>query len=218
MICLMICRNLRSNPPGVRGSLAVRCRVLSACAVLSHKENTRPLGSGPKAVRRLLQPTKARAPQLFGGSAFWSSPRALAGVLPATGYIARQPKGRTHPGVFFFGVFFDGFYGDSTGVVADQPSVEAAPSGEPHGYSLSVPPLGKYRPTRLPCLPTLCPGILPLLGRVPPVLGPSTAVKLVTSGHSMRYPLFMRYPARGVCEGLQATVHKPPPAATSLVA
>jgi hypothetical protein len=35
-------------------------------------------------------------------------------------------------GVFFF----DGFYGESTGVVANQSSVEAAPSGEPHGYSL----------------------------------------------------------------------------------
>ena len=30
-------------------------------------------------------------------------------------------------GALFFSVFIDGFYGESTGVVADQPSVKAAP-------------------------------------------------------------------------------------------
>jgi hypothetical protein len=65
--------------------------------------------------------------------------------------------------VFFFGVFFfDGFYGDSTGVVADQPSVEAAPSGEPHGYSLSVPLLRQVPGQRASPVRLLSPGILPL--------------------------------------------------------
>jgi hypothetical protein len=48
--------------------------------------------------------------------------RRLRRVLGATGCIAGQPKGRTLSDAFFFGVvFFDGFYGDFTGVVADQP-------------------------------------------------------------------------------------------------
>jgi hypothetical protein len=65
--------------------------------------------------------------------------------------------------VFFFGIFFfDGFYGDSTGVVADQPSVEAAPSGEPHGYSLSVPLLRQVPGQRASPVRLLSPGILPL--------------------------------------------------------
>jgi hypothetical protein len=65
--------------------------------------------------------------------------------------------------VVFFGIFFfDCFYGDSTGVVFDQPSVEAAPSGEPHGYSLSVPLLGQIPGQRASPVRLLSPGILPL--------------------------------------------------------
>jgi hypothetical protein len=93
--------------------------------------------------------------RLFGGSAFWSSPLALAGFFQQLDISHGSPRDECAPGAFFFGVFFfDGFYGDSTGVVVDQPSVEAAPSGEPHGYSLSrstpykypanAPPLSAY--------------------------------------------------------------------------
>jgi hypothetical protein len=76
---------------------------------------------------------------LFGGCSFWSSPLALAGFFQQLDISHGSPRDECALGVFFFGVFFDGFYSDSTGVVADQPSVEAAPSGEPHGYSLSIP-------------------------------------------------------------------------------
>ena len=95
--------------------------------------------------------------RLFGGSAFWSSPLALAGFFQQLDISHGSPRDECAPGAFFFvcGIFFfDGFYGDSTGVVVDQPSVEAAPSGEPHGYSLSrstpykypanAPPLSAY--------------------------------------------------------------------------
>src|SRR5215217_6792228 len=78
--------------------------------------------------------------RLFGGSSFWSSLLALAGFFQQLDISHGSPRDERTSGVFFFGVFFfDGFYSDSTGVVADQPSVEAAPSGEPHGYSLSIP-------------------------------------------------------------------------------
>jgi hypothetical protein len=108
--------------------------------------------------------------RLFGGSAFWSSPLALAGFFQQLDISHGSPRDECAPGAFFFvffGVFFfDGFYGDSAGVVADQPSVEAAPSGEPHGYSLSVPLLrqvpGQHAsPVRLHSL-----RILPLPGLV----------------------------------------------------
>ena len=100
--------------------------------------------------------------RLFGGSAFWSSLLTFAGFFKQLDISHGSPRDERTPGVFFFGVFFDGFYGDSTGVVADQPSVEAAPSGEPHGYSLPVPLLrqvpGQHAsPVRLHSL-----GILPL--------------------------------------------------------
>ena len=120
--------------------------------------------------------------RLFGGSAFWSSPLVLAGFFQQLDISHGSPRDERTPGVFFFGVFFDGFYGDSTGVVADQPSVEAAPSGEPHGYSLSVPLLRQVSGQRASPVRLHCAGILPLLGRVPPVLGSPSAVKLVTSG------------------------------------
>src|SRR5215208_945804 len=114
--------------------------------------------------------------RLFGGSAFWSSPLALAGFFQQLDISHGSPRDECATGTLFFvfGVFFfDGFYGDSTGVVADQSSVEAAPSGEPHGYSLSVPLLRQVSgqrasPVRLHSLAIL---ILPLPGLVPPVLG-----------------------------------------------
>ena len=119
--------------------------------------------------------------RLFGGSAFWSSLLTFAGFFKQLDISHGSPRDERTPGVFFFGVFFDGFYGDSTGVVADQPSVEAAPSGEPHGYSLSIPLLRQVPDQHASPVCLHSPGILPLLERVPPVLGPSTAVKLVTS-------------------------------------
>jgi len=64
----------------------------------------------------------------------------LAGFFEQLDISHGSPRDERSPGVVFFGAFFfDCFYGDSTGVVFDQPSVEAAPSGEPHGYSLPVP-------------------------------------------------------------------------------
>ena len=78
----------------------------------------------------------------FGGSAFGTSPPALAGFFQQLDVSHGSPRDERTPGAFFFSVFFFcGFYGDSTSVVANQPSVEAAPSREPHGYSLSVPRL-----------------------------------------------------------------------------
>jgi hypothetical protein len=79
------------------------------------------LGSGPKALSGL------------------SSIRGLAGFVKQLDISHGCPRDERTPGVFFFGVFFDRFYGESTGAVADQPSVESATSREPHGYSLSVP-------------------------------------------------------------------------------
>src|SRR5215208_3951816 len=107
--------------------------------------------------------------RLFGGSAFWSSPLALAGFFQQLDISHGSPRDERTLGVFFFGVFFfDGFYSDSTGVIADQSSVEAAASGEPHGYSLSVPLLRQVPGQRASHVRLHSPGILPLLGRVPP--------------------------------------------------
>src|SRR5215216_6127196 len=109
--------------------------------------------------------------RLFGGSAFWSSPLALAGFFQQLDISHGSPRDERAPGAFFFDVFFfDGFYGDSTGVVVDQPSVEAAPSGEPHSYSLSVPLLRQVPGQRASPVRLHSPGILPLPGLVPPVL------------------------------------------------
>src|SRR5215203_6591746 len=80
--------------------------------------------------------------RLFGSSAFWLRPLALAGFFQQLDISHGSPRDECAPGALFFGifgVFIDGFYGESTCVVADQPSVEAPPSGEPHGYSLPVP-------------------------------------------------------------------------------
>src|SRR5215208_356570 len=113
--------------------------------------------------------------RLFGGSAFWSSPLALAGFFQQLDISHGSPRDECAPGVFFFGLFFDGLCGDSTGVVADQSSVEAAPSREPHGYSLSVPLLRQVPGQRASPVRLHSPGILPLPGLVPPVLGPPRA-------------------------------------------
>jgi hypothetical protein len=83
------------------------------------------------ARRILLYDRRVRQAKLVGG---------LAGFFEQLDISHGSPRDERSPGVVFFGAFFfDCFYGDSTGVVFDQPSVEAAPSGEPHGYSLSVP-------------------------------------------------------------------------------
>src|SRR5215217_8103846 len=64
----------------------------------------------------------------------------LAGFFQQLDISHGGPGDERPQGVVFFGAFlFDCFYGDSTGVVVDQPSIEAAPAPEPHGYSLSVP-------------------------------------------------------------------------------
>src|SRR5215212_3098968 len=106
--------------------------------------------------------------RLFGGSAFWSSPLALAGFFQQLDISHGSPRDECAPGTFFFvffGVFFfDGFYGDPTGVVVDQPSVEAAPPREPHGYSLSVPLLRQIPGQRASPVRLRSPGILPLSG------------------------------------------------------
>src|SRR5215204_3166318 len=105
--------------------------------------------------------------RLFGGSAFWSSPLTFAGFFQQLDISHGSPRDERAPGTFFFvfGVFFfDGFYGNSTSVVADQPSVEAAPSGEPHGYSLSVPLLRQVPGQRASPVRLLSPGILTLTG------------------------------------------------------
>src|SRR5215212_459001 len=117
--------------------------------------------------------------RLFGGSAFWSSPLALAGFFQQLDISHGSPRDERTLGVFFF----DGFYSDSTGVIADQSSVEATPSGEPHGYSLSIPLLRQVpgQHASLVCLHS--PSILPLPGLVPPVLGPSSAVKRRQARH-----------------------------------
>src|SRR5215213_7703021 len=99
---------------------------------------------------------------LFGGSAFWASPLALVGFFQQLDISHGSPRDERALGVFFFGVFFDWFYGDSTGVVADQPSVEAAPCGEPHGYSLSIPLLRQVPGQRASPIRLLSPGILTL--------------------------------------------------------
>src|SRR5215203_3374208 len=99
--------------------------------------------------------------RLFGGSPFWSSLLGLAGFFQQLDISRGSPRDERAPGTFF-GVFFDGFYGDSTGVVADQPSVEAAPSGEPHSYSLSIPLLRQVPGQRASPVRLLSPGILPL--------------------------------------------------------
>jgi hypothetical protein len=60
-----------------------------------------------------------------------------------------SPRDERTPGVFFFGVFFfDGFYSDSTGVVADQPSVEAAPGRGPQSAAKGIITAGGFT-TRL---------------------------------------------------------------------
>src|SRR5215211_5376888 len=103
--------------------------------------------------------------RLFGGSSFWSSLLALAGFLQQLDISHGSPRDECAPSTFFvvfFVFFFDGFDGDSTGVVADQPSVEAAPSGEPHGYSLSIPLLRQVPGQRASPVRLLSPGILPL--------------------------------------------------------
>jgi hypothetical protein len=82
------------------------------------------------ARRILLYGRRVRQAKLVGG---------LAGFVKQLDISHGCPRDERTPGVFFFGVFFDRFYSDSTGAVADQPSVEAATSREPHGYSLSVP-------------------------------------------------------------------------------
>src|SRR5829696_3685258 len=87
----------------------------------------------------------------------------LAGFFKQLDISHGGPGDERPQGVVFFGAFlFDCFYGDATGVVVDQPSVEAAPAPEPHGYSLSVPLLRQIpghrsaSPVRL-----RSPGILP---------------------------------------------------------
>src|SRR5215213_5287014 len=107
---------------------------------------------------------------LFGGSSFWSSPLALAGFFQQLDISHGSPRDERALGVFFFGIFFDGFYSDPTGVVADQPSIEATPSREPHGYSLSIPLLRQVSGQRASPVRLHCPGILPLPEAFAPVL------------------------------------------------
>src|ERR671910_399687 len=84
------------------------------------------------ARRILLYDRRVRQAKLAGG---------LAGFFEQLDISHGSPRDERSPGVvrLRLGVFFfDCFYGDSTGVVVDQPGVEAAPAPEPQGYSLSV--------------------------------------------------------------------------------
>src|SRR5215208_1546445 len=115
------------------------------------------------ARRILLYGRRVRQAKLVGG---------LAGFFEQLDISHGSPRDERSPGVVFFGAFFfDCFYGDSTGVVFDQPSVEAAPSGEPHGYSLSVPLLRQIPGQRASPVRLLSPGILPLPEAPAPVRG-----------------------------------------------
>src|SRR5215208_3289379 len=115
------------------------------------------------ARRILLYDRRVRQAKLAGG---------LAGFFQQLDISHGSPRDERSPGVVFFGAFFfDGFYGDATGVVFDQPSVEAAPSPEPHGYSLSVPLFRQIPGQRASPVRLRSPGILPLCEPVPPVLG-----------------------------------------------
>src|SRR5918995_2595504 len=106
------------------------------------------------ARRILLYDRRVRQAKLVGG---------LAGFFEQLDISHGSPRDERSPGVVFFGAFFfDCFYGDSTGVVFDQPSVEAAPSGEPHGYSLSVPLLRQIPGQRASHVRLQSPRILPL--------------------------------------------------------
>src|SRR5215216_3649877 len=106
------------------------------------------------ARRILLYGRRVRQAKLAGG---------LAGFFEQLDISHGGPRDERSPGVVFFGAFFfDCFYGDSTGVVVDQPSVEAAPSGKPHGYSLSVPLLRQIPGQRASPVRLRSPGILPL--------------------------------------------------------
>jgi hypothetical protein len=102
----------------------------------------------------------------FVGSAFGSSPPALPGVFQQLDISHGSPRDERALGVFSFGFFLNGFYEDSTGVAANQPSVEAAPSGEPHGYPLSVPLLRQIPGQRASPVRLRSSGILPLSGPV----------------------------------------------------
>src|SRR5688500_12149478 len=146
------------------------------------------------ARRILLYGRRVRQAKLVGG---------LARFFEQLDISHGSPRDERSPGVVFFGAFFfDCFYGDSTGVVVDQPSVEAAPSGKPHGYSLSVPLLRQIPGQRASPIRLRSPGILPLPGLVPPVLGPSSAVKLVTN---YRRPLTL---ITGASSGLSSRPHR----------
>src|SRR5215210_1597262 len=127
----MIGRLRDANTLGGRRS----CRVLS---VLSH-EGILPL------------------PEAFALGPGPSSAVGLAGFFKQLDISHGGPGDERPEGMVFFGAFlFDCFYGDSTGVVVDQPSVEAAPAPESHGYSLSVPLLRQIPGQHgLPCPPAI---------------------------------------------------------------
>src|SRR5215216_4141255 len=127
--------------------------------------------------RILLYGRRVRQAKLAGG---------LAGFFEQLDISHGSPRDERPQGVVFFGAFFfDCFYDDSTGVVVDQPSVEAAPAPEPHGYSLSVPLLrqisGHERasPARLRSVGILPFGPAPALVLVPPSAGKLVTCKVV---------------------------------------
>src|SRR5215212_239609 len=113
-------------------------------------------------------PSKARGPPAF----WWQCALVgLAGFFQQLDISHGRPRDECATGALFFGifgVFIDGFYGESTGVVADQPSVEAPPSGEPHGYSLSVPLLRQVPGHRTSPVRLHPPSILPPYGPARP--------------------------------------------------
>src|SRR5919112_5489584 len=106
------------------------------------------------ARRILLYDRRVRQAKLVGG---------LAGFFEQLDISHGSPRDERSPGVVFFGIFFfDCFYGDSTGVVFDQPSIEATPSREPHGYSLSIPLLRQVSGQRASPVRLHSTGILPI--------------------------------------------------------
>src|SRR5215218_4394350 len=145
------------------------------------------------ARRILLYGRRVRQAKLAGG---------LAGFFEQLDISHGGPRDERSPGVVFFGAFFfDCFYGDSTGVVVDQPSVEAAPAPEPHGYSLSIPLLRQIPGQHASPVRLRSPGILPFGPAPALVLVPSSTVKRVTSYLSPAFgalPAPLAHPGRGV--------------------
>src|SRR5215210_5955324 len=127
-------RTVCSLSSGLGGPIILGCSPLLGCW-LPIRAPSASCGRPHTFRHRASYPRLAVSPVLGPSSAV-----GLAGFFEQLDISHGGPGDERPEGVVFFGAFlFDCFYGDSTGVVVDQPSVEAAPAPEPHGYSLSVP-------------------------------------------------------------------------------